>query len=459
MLISASIALRPRTRPGSVRAVARIGIIGAGYVGLCTGVALTRHGHRVTLVDTSPERLDSIRRGRPPFHEPGLDSALKRAIRVKRLRLADAAGASVPQTEATFLCVGTPPRDGGAVDLTQVESAARDVGRALRARKGYHLVLVKSTVPPGTVENVVRPILERASGKPAGSRFGVVSNPEFLKEGAALTDAFAPDRIVIGASEPAGARAAWRLYAKHRCPRISTTPRTAETIKYAANAFLAAKIALSNELANVCERIGVDWYDVAPAIGHDPRIGPLFLRAGMGFGGSCFPKDIAALRAVARSSQVSTGMLDALLDQNARQPLEVARMLREELGSLRGKRIALLGLSFKPNTDDVRETRSLPLLKALVREGAVVVAHDPRAMNNFRTLASEFVAATSAADALRGADAAAFATEWPEYKALRPSLVRSLMRSPIVVDGRRSVDAGKMRTGGIRYRAIGLGEA
>jgi len=432
-------------------------VIGTGYVGLCTGLVFADRGHQVTFVDVDAGKLDALRQGRAPFFEPGVDDLIVRLQgRFDATRDLDKA---VAASEVTFLCVGTPKRPDGSIDLAYVRQAARDVGHALKHAPKGHVVVVKSTVVPGTAESVVKPEVEAASGLRAGVDVHVASNPEFLKEGSALQDAFQPDRIVVGATSEAAAKRVMDLYASFETKKIVVTPTAAEMIKYAANAFLATKIAFANEMANVCERIGVDWYDVVEGIGPDPRIGPLFLRAGVGFGGSCFPKDVAALAHYSHERGAPSRILDAVLAHNDAQALEVVRMLEAEIGPLQGKRVALLGLAFKPATDDVRETRALPIWQALRAKGAQVVCFDPQGGPNFLKLAPEATLAKSLEDALRGADAAVVQTEWPEFKALRPADIKSWMRAPVVVDGRRAFDARTLRAAGVRYRAIGLGAA
>lgn len=423
----------------------RICVVGTGYVGLCTGLVFAELGHNVTFVDVDPSKLDAVRQGRAPFYEPGVDDALK-AI-VARVKTTTSVEDAVRASSFTFLCVGTPQGADGAIDLSYVRKAAADVGAALRGVRD-HVLVTKSTVVPGTAEDVVRPAAEAA----AGHAVHVASNPEFLKEGTALADARKPDRIVVGADDDGVAHRVLALYAGLPGERIVVTPRTAEMIKYAANAFLATKIAFSNEMANLCERMGIDWYDVARGIGPDPRIGPLFLRAGVGFGGSCFPKDVAAIAHVGRAQGAPSGILEAVLQNNERQADVAVRMLKEEIGDLRGKRVALLGLAFKADTDDARETRALPLWKALTAAGADVVAHDPRAGPNFAKLAPGVKLAASLDEALVGAEAAVLQTEWREYRDLDP---KRLPR--VVVDGRRTFEPAKVRAAGVTYRAIGLG--
>lgn len=424
--------------------MARIAIVGTGYVGLCTGIVFAEQGHDVCFVDVDAKKLRAVQEGKAPFYEPGVDEALA-SIRPRVTTTTDLA-AAVRDARFTFLCVGTPQAKDGSIDLSQVRQAAGQVGAALGEG---HTVVVKSTVVPGTAEDVVAAEARRHA---RGVRFEVASNPEFLKEGSALADAREPDRIVVGANDDQAARAVLGLYANLPGERIVVTPRTAEMIKYAANAFLATKIATANELANVCERVGVDWYDVARGIGPDPRIGQLFLRAGVGFGGSCFPKDVAAIAHVARASGAPSGILEAVLRNNEIQSLEAVEMLRSELGDLKGRRVALLGVAFKSDTDDVRETRALPLWRALADEGADVVVHDPRASANFLRMAPLARVAMSLAEALRGAEAAVVQTEWAEYRALAPASL-----PPVVIDGRRTFEPAALASAGIRYRAIGLG--
>jgi UDPglucose 6-dehydrogenase len=428
----------------------RVTIVGAGYVGICTGLALAEQGHRITVVDVSASRVTQIARGEAPFFEPGVEELLERHAASGAFRATSDLAASARDSDLVFLCVGTPSRPDGSVDLTFVDAAARQIGAALQGVPKPPVIIIKSTVPPGTARDIVRPAL-------GNGEILLASNPEFLREGSAMMDARHPDRIVVGADDPSAAARVWALYENNLCPKVTVDTSTAEMIKYAANAFLAAKVALSNELANVAERKGIDWYKVAQGIGLDARIGPPFMRAGAGFGGSCFPKDVAGLAHAAREAGVPSLILDAVLRGNDLQPLVAVRMLRQELGSLTGKRIAILGLAFKPDTDDVRETRALPIYDALCKEGADVILHDPQAAVNFARLSTGAAFAASPEEALRGADGCIMQTEWAVYRALRPSHIAQLMRNPVVIDGRRTFDATEMRAAGVRYRAIGLG--
>lgn len=437
--------------------MSRVTVVGCGYVGVCSALALAEQGHRVVAFDTDPGRRDALKRGRVPFFEPGVERLLRRHLRSGRFTVASSLGDAVDSTNLSLVCVGTPSRRDGSIDLRQIRAVAADLGRELRKKSSFHTVAVKSTVVPGTLEDVVVPILERASGKRRGQGFGAASNPEFLREGSAMRDALHPDRVVIGAGDARSARAVGSLYGRIPSPKVVTDPWTAEMIKYAANSFLATKVALSNELANICERVGVDWYDVAGGIAPDARIGPLFLRAGAGFGGSCFPKDVAAIAHLGRRAGARSGILEAVARNNKEQPEVAVRLLKEALGSLAGKRVALLGLAFKPETDDVRETRAFPIYRALRSEGAQVVVYDPRAVENFRRLAPDAVAGSSMEEALRDADGAIVQTEWPEFRNASLSKVRRLMKTPLIVDGRRTFEPHAMERAGFDYRAIGLG--
>ncbi|MFA5861481.1 MAG: UDP-glucose/GDP-mannose dehydrogenase family protein [Candidatus Thermoplasmatota archaeon] len=435
--------------------MAHIRVLGAGYVGLCTGLVFSELGHAVTFVDVDPAKLETIRRGRAPFHEPGLDGLLGKLA--TRIATASAIETTLP-SEFTFLCVGTPQGKDGSIDLTFIKEASAAIGRTLIGAPRGHIIVVKSTVVPGTAEDVIESGIQNASGLQPGRDFHVVSNPEFLKEGSALADAMRPDRIVIGARAEGPAKAVAALYDGLPGQRIFVTPCAAEMIKYASNAFLAAKVALSNEVANICAAADVDWCDVAPAVGADARIGPLFLRAGAGFGGSCFPKDVAALRSFAEENGVTSPLLDAVLTQNKEQPRAVIRMLMDELGPLRGKRIALLGLAFKPETDDVRESRAFDLWRLLREEGAEVICHDPMAAANFARIAPGATIVATLAGTLDGADAVVVQTEWTEYRGIDAATFRAQLPAPhVVIDGRRTFSPEAMAAAGVRYRAIGLG--
>jgi len=358
-----------------------------GYVGLCTAVAFASRGYTVVASEADPEKASMISRGAPPFYEPGLDEMLVEVLRSGRFRCTTSTEKAVLDTDVTFITVGTPSKPDGSVDLSYVESSAEEIGRALSSKGSYHLVVVKSTVIPGTTENVVKPILERSSRKRCGVDFGLCVNPEFLREGSALYDTFNPDRIVIGECDERSGDVLESLYkefyAEKMPPLLRTSPVNAELIKYANNAFLAMKVSFINTIANICERIpGADVTVVAKGIGLDKRIGPLFLNAGLGYGGSCLPKDLRALIQHSRSLGYEPKLLEAVKEVNDGQPRRAIELCKELVGELRGRRVAVLGLAFKPNTDDMRDAVSIKIVKRLLEEGARVVVYDPRAVEN-----------------------------------------------------------------------------
>ncbi len=425
--------------------------MGAGCVGVSTAIALAKHGHRVSLVDTDPTRLDTFRRGRVPFFETGADRLLAALARQGRIQVSGVAAPVVLDSAVVFLCVGTPSRADGSIDLSQIQTAAHDVGKGLGGG-GRRLVVVKSTVIPGTTESLVIPALEEASGLRAGS-FGVCANPEFLREGQAVEDSLHPSHVVIGELDRRSGNALARLYAPFRCPVLRTTIRVAEAVKYATNAFLATKVTFANEIANLCTRLGLDSDEVLRGMALDPRISPHHLVPGMGFGGSCFPKDVRALAHAARGAGYEPALLSAVLGANERQPLEAVRLLEEELGALNGRRIAVLGLAVKPGTDDIRESRALPLVSALLQRGVLVVGYDPRAGEAFGRAVPSVTIASSARDALQGADGCVIQAAWPEFSRLKaPDF--AAMANRFVVDGRRTWPRNRVPPG-ITYRRIG----
>lgn len=409
-----------------------IAVIGTGYVGAVTGACLAELGHQVIFVGRDTRKLDLIRSGRSPIFEQGLDQLLARN-RGRIQTTTDIAGA-VRDTGLTFICVGTPSRQDGSIDLQQVRDVALTIGKGLRSDENDHTVIVKSTVLPGTTETVVIPLLEQESGKKAFLDFGVASNPEFLKEGTAIEDFFHADRVVIGANEEKTRQVLESVYHPLPVPVFSTTIRTAEMIKYASNAFLATKISFANEIGNICKKTGIDSYEVFKGVGMDSRIGPHFFRSGIGFGGSCFPKDVRALMAHARTLGIEPHILTAVIGTNEVQPGNMVALLKEHR-DISGKTIGILGLAFKPESDDVRESRAIPIIEALHREGASVIAFDPVAMDNFRPLFPHITYAKSAREVL-GADAVFIVTEWKEFEDLD-------YRGKTVIDGRRITKAGK----------------
>ncbi len=393
----------------------RITIVGAGHVGAVTGAGLAEMGHQVMLVDRDEGVRERLARGEPPFFEPGLE-AMIRGNRSRLETTGDLAGA-VGGSAMTFLCVGTPSNGVGEADLSAVLAASAAIGAALAGMSDPHTVVVKSTVPPGTTANLVRPAIETGAGRTAADGLSVVMNPEFLREGAAVQDFFLPDRLVLGADDPAGTDALEALYRPFRCPRVRCGSTTAEMVKYASNAFLAVRISCANEIGNLCKPLGIDTHEVLGAVGLDDRIGPRFLGAGLGFGGSCFPKDVRALVALAGTLGREARLLSAALDVNERQPDTLIDLLEARVG-IAGRRIGVLGLAFKPGTDDIRESRAIPVVQGLLDRGARVLAYDPMARERFRQVHPQIDYSESAAEVVSGTDATVIVTEWPEFEEL-----------------------------------------
>jgi len=436
----------------------RICVVGAGFVGLATGVMLAKLGHGVTCVDIDSARVNAVNAGRSPFYEPHLERELARQVRQGRLEAVTKLSGPAARAEFIFLCVQTPSKKSGSIDIRSVTAASRSIGRVLGKARDYKVVVVKSTVVPTTTISVVKPILETVSGKTAGRHFGLCMNPEFLREGFALKDSLEPSRIVVGAIDERSGKALMRLFKPIKSEKIVTDLTTAEMVKYASNAFLATKITYANEMANICARIGIDVDLVMKAVGKDPRIGSLFLKPGLGFGGSCLPKDVKALRAKAKEVGYRPLLLSALMETNERQPSEGVRLLEEELGGLERKRIAVLGLAFKGGVDDVRDTRAFPLVVELLAKGARVVAYDPMATKDFIKLMPTIEYAASAGECLDGADGCIVQADWPEFSDLGKKDF-SRMKNKVVVDGRRCLDPEKVRRAGAVYLGIGYGRA
>lgn len=415
----------------------KISIIGCGYVGTVTGVCFADLGHDIVFHDIDEKKLDLLSRGKSPIYERSLDDLIQRNR--EHLATTSDLAAAVRDTDITFICVGTPSGDDGSIDLTYVLSAGAMIGKALQETQDFHPVIVKSTVFPGSTEGPVRSVLEEGSGKQTFVDFGLGSNPEFLREGNAVQDFRGPDRIVLGAKDARTMRALGDLYASIDCPKIETSIRTAEMIKYASNAFLATKISFANEIGNLAKRLRIDSEEVFAGVGLDSRIGPAFFRTGIGFGGSCFPKDIRALIAGAGVYGEHLQIIHAALRVNEDQPLKLVRLIQGHIPKLKGRRIGILGLAFKPNTDDVRESRAIPIIRALLDAGAEVVAYDPLAMESFAALFPDIEYAPSA-QAILASDAVLITTEWEEFEHLDYS-------GKIVIDGRRIAAAS--RTAGV----------
>jgi len=437
-----------------------ISIIGLGYVGLCTAATFASRGIRTIGVDIDEARVDQIRKGKAPLREPQLDAMLRKAVR-SRLLAASSDISSAADTDTTFLTVGTPSQQDGSIDLSYIKNATEDLGNVLREKRGYHLVVVKSTVVPGTTNGTVRRFLEQSSGKRVGSELGLCANPEFLKEGTAINDALHPDKIIIGSNDKKSANQVTRLYRKFYGsklpPVILTTPEAAELVKYASNAFLATKVSFINTIANIAEQIpGVDIGTIAEAIGLDPRIGGLFLKAGPGYGGSCFHKDLQALINYSQNNGYDPTLFRATEATNEQQANRVVDMAEKLLGSLSNKSVAVLGLAFKKDTDDIREASSLRVISQLKKKGAHVIAYDPMAIpNTKKQLANQISYADNPHSALKGADCAIIMTEWDQLHKLKAKDFQAYMKTPNIVDARRIYDPDEFKE--LYYTAIGLG--
>jgi len=427
-----------------------ISIIGTGYVGLTTGIALAELGNSVVLVDVVPEKLAMIGEGKAPFYEPEVDDLLKKHVENGRIKTTLDAGSAVKTTDISFITVGTPSREDGSMDDSFIRRASESIGMALRLKKDLHVVVMKSTVVPGTTLGVIRNTIEENSGKEAGIGFGIAMCPEFLREGAAMHDSLHPDRVVIGCIDDITYEILKSLFSPLGSPIMRTSPNAAEMIKYASNSLLATKVSFTNEISRICEKVGVDVYEIMEGVGMDFRISPHFLRAGVGFGGSCFPKDVSALRDIAKGLGEETPILDGVMRNNDIQPAHFVDVAEKIAGNLQGKRVAVLGLSFKPDTDDIRYTRSLPVVSELVRRGALVTGHDPKAVENFKREAPEINYSGSSIDAVSWAEIVFLMTEWPEYGDIPWESQDHLLA---VLDGRRTVDPSRMKN--IKYWSIG----
>jgi len=410
----------------------RISIVGSGYVGLVTGMGFVKLGNEVIFIDIDEKKVGMINNAQPPIYEKGLEELMKK-FKGKYYATRDYREAII-NSDVTFIAVGTPSREDGSIDLKYVESAAKAIGEALKEKDSYHVIVVKSTVLPGTTEGVVKPLIEEHSCKRAFKDFGLAMNPEFLREGVALKDFLNPDRVVIGVQDKRTKGVLEKLYEPINAPKLFTDIKTAEMIKYASNAFLATKISFANEIGNICKKLGIDSWKVFEGVGLDHRISPHFFRTGIGWGGSCFPKDTMALIRKAEELGEEPLILKAVVEVNERQPLKLIELLKKHVPELKGKTIGILGLAFKPDTDDVRETRAYPLIKKLLEEGAKVIAYDPQAMENFRRFYSDvgekITYANSPEKVLDATDVILIVTEWKEFEELDYS-------GKIVVDGRR----------------------
>ena len=429
----------------------KIAVVGTGYVGLVAGACLAESGTDVVCVDRDEAKVRTLRRGKMPFYEPGLEELVARNRREGRLTFTSTLPKAVRDSALIFIAVGTPPGEDGSADVNQVLGVAREIAKAMN---GYKVIVDKSTVPVGTSVRV-REVIRRETTHP----FSVVSNPEFLKQGAAVEDFMKPDRVVIGAEDPraeALMREVYLPFTRTGAPIMVMDCASAELTKYAANAMLAARISFMNEIANVCEVVGADVDHVRRAIGADKRIGPSFLFPGIGYGGSCFPKDVQALIHFSAQKDYEFQILRAVEAVNAHQKTRLVSKMRAHLGSLKGKVIAVWGLAFKPRTDDMREAPSVTIIDALLSAGAKVQAYDPEATTVARGIFGNRVSfAIGNYDALKGADCLAIVTEWSEFRRPDFDRMRKLMRAPVIFDGRNLFTPEQMREHGFAYHSIG----
>ncbi|HWQ66782.1 MAG TPA: UDP-glucose/GDP-mannose dehydrogenase family protein [Methanospirillum sp.] len=412
----------------------QISIIGGGYVGLVTGACIASMGHSVVIIDLDPDKIAAINRREPPIFEVGLTEILTKYVGKTLNGSTDYS--SISSSDLIFICVGTPEKQDGSADLSYIQAAASHIGESFRGKTRYQVVAVKSTVPPGTTKEIVKSVVLASSGR-TDSTIGFVMNPEFLREGRAIQDFLNPDRIVIGTDSDEAYQVLESLYNPFHGPKIRTSLTAAEMIKYTSNAFLATKISFSNEIGNICKNLDLDVYEVMAAVGLDSRIGPNFLNAGAGFGGSCFPKDVQALMHLAQNTGIDPLILKAILRINEEQPRRMVELLRKRCGNLLGKRITILGLAFKDNTDDIRESRSIPVIQMLQDAGAEIVAYDPMAMGNMARIFPTIEYSPTSAEALTNSEGALVMTEWPQFREIEPEF--SLMRTRIVIDGRHLV--------------------
>ena len=445
--------------------MATITVAGTEYVGLVSGACLADFGNTVICVDNNASKIETLRKGGIPIYEPGLDDVVLRNVASGRLSFCTDIADAVRKSDVVFIAVGTPPADDGSADLKFVEAVAREIARAMN---GYKVVVDKSTVPVGTgrrVKGWISEELAKRGAEAAGMRFDVVSNPEFLREGSAVQDFTHPDRVVIGAeSEKARAlmKDVYRALYVNETPYIETNIETAEMIKYASNSFLAVKITFINEVANLCEKVGANVQDVAKAMGRDGRIGAKFLHPGPGYGGSCFPKDTQAMARIGRENGETLSIVETTIEANERQKLRMVEKIEAGLGgagSLKGKKIAMLGLAFKPNTDDMREAPALTVIEKLVERGATVVACDPaavkEAMWRLESVKDSVAYVGDEYDALSGADALVLMTEWNQYRNLDLDRVKGLLAKPVFFDLRNVYRREDVEAKGFSYHAVG----
>lgn len=429
-----------------------ISVIGTGYVGLVTGACFAEFGIDAVCMDMDAARIERLEKGDVPFYEPGLSELVAKGVREQRLAFTTDFARAVERALVIFIAVGTPSRDDGSADLSFVEEVGRGIGQSMA---GYKVIVTKSTVPVGSGARLREVI---TANQPTPCQFDIVSNPEFLREGSAIEDFLRPNRVVIGADSPQAVAIMQDLYRPLyllETPFVVTDIPTAEMIKYASNAFLAVKISFINEIANLCERVGADVQLTAKAMGLDKRIGSKFLHAGPGFGGSCFPKDVSALIRTGEGVGYDLKIARAAATVNAEQQVLMVEKIRKALGGLQGKTVALLGLSFKPNTDDLREAPALTIAERLMEEGCVVRAYDPASLQGALELLPKIVPCTDAYHAAEGADALVLVTEWNQFRNLDLARIKAALRQPLFIDLRNVYEPARMESLGFRYVAVG----
>lgn len=429
----------------------KIGIIGSGYVGLVTGACFAEIGHDVLCVDNDERKIKILEGGGIPFYEPGLEELVKKNREAGRLRFSARTKDAVDTCEVIFICVGTPPKEGGEADLSAIERVASEIAENMTE---YRLIVEKSTVPVQTGRRIKRTIELR---KKKNVEYDVASNPEFLREGSAIYDFMHPDRIVIGVESERAAKILREIYEPIKAPIIETNIESAEIIKHASNSFLAMKISFINAVSIICERSGADVMKVAEGMGYDRRIGKEFLRAGIGFGGSCFPKDLSAFIKIAEKLGYEFNLLKEVEKINQEMRHLFVKKMEDLLWNLKEKKIAIFGLSFKPNTDDMRSAPSIDIINLLRKEGAYISAYDPRAMEKAKEIMPDIEYAKDPYEAATDADAIGIVTEWDEFGKLDYKRIRNLMRTPIILDGRNMLDPEEMRKLGFIYRGMGRG--
>jgi len=430
--------------------MSKICVIGTGYVGLVTGTCFADLGNEVICLDIDHERIASLKAGQMPIYEPGLEQLVKQNVAAERLFFTTDYAIALKDAEYAFIAVGTPSGNDGEADLRYVRSAAEAIADHV---KNAILVINKSTVPVGTGDWVADVINRRRHGK--ALNFSVVSNPEFLREGSAINDFMNPDRVVLGSEDQSAADRVAQLYQPLRCTIMTTDLRTAEMIKYASNAFLATRISFINEIANICEELGADVREVARGMGLDKRIGPQFLDAGLGWGGSCFPKDVKALEHMAVLHGTQPQLLQAVMEINRNQRRRAVMKLRKSLKTLNEKTIGMLGIAFKPNTDDIRDAAAIELIHLLQNEGAQIKAYDPQAMENASHVLKNVMLCENPYQVAEGADALVLATEWNEFKQLDFKKLKSIMKQTVILDGRNLWDASALKDLGFTYMGVG----